>query len=242
MVQKALELEFDFLAVTDHVGIQEGPCTAIAECLAETRLVCMPGAELTSGTIHLLALGVQRRISPYQPLADQVAEVHREGGLAIAAHPFDETFKYTIDDLRSTGLDGMECGVGNEQVDQQQWQLASSFNLPCIYTSDAHKRKDLGKRYAACSVPINSLAGLIGIGGERVQDEPALHKVRWGWPPKRRPFCSLAARKDGHSGSQTALALQAILADGTFRRGDNVYQVSSRAPRLGSFELASNIT
>jgi len=58
MVQRAIELHLDFIAITDHVGISEREChnASIVKCKAETRLLCIPGAELTA-RLHLLAIG-----------------------------------------------------------------------------------------------------------------------------------------------------------------------------------------
>ena len=161
MAQRAIDLHFDFIAITDHVGIAERDChnESLIKCAAETRLVCFPGAELTA-RLHLLAIGIHQRIDPKLPLNAWVAEIHRQGGLAIAAHPYDPRWKYTEDELYHSGLDAMECARGKPADNQLQWQLSDRFNLPCVYNSDAHYRKDLGWRYNVCSVPIKSLADL----------------------------------------------------------------------------------
>lgn len=162
MIQKALELQLDFIAVTDHDGIPQGNCTfsTFAKCQAETRLVCIPSAEQSARTFHLLAIGIQNRFSALQPLALQVEEIHRQGGLAIAAHPYDKTWKYTEDQLVRSGLDAMECARGTREENQQQLVLSDKYNIPCAYNSDAHKTDDLGKQYNVCSVPIKSVADL----------------------------------------------------------------------------------
>ena len=43
--------------------------------------------EVTTDRFHLIALGVEERVSPYGDLGPIVDEVHRQGGIAIAAHP-----------------------------------------------------------------------------------------------------------------------------------------------------------
>jgi predicted metal-dependent phosphoesterase TrpH len=163
MVQKALELQLDFIAVTDHVGYAEGSCVSetIAKCQAETRLLCIPSTEQTTATFHLLAIGIQSRFGAFQqPLVAQVEEIHRQGGLAIAAHPYDKTRNFTENQLLHSGLDAMECARGTREQNQQQWQLSEQYNIPCVYNSDAHKKDDLGKQYNVCSVPINTVADL----------------------------------------------------------------------------------
>jgi len=161
MVQKAIELHLDFIAITDHVGISERDChnASIVKCEAETRLLCLPGAELTA-RLHLLAIGIHQRIDPKLPLNAWVEEIHRQGGLAIAAHPYDKRWKYTEDELYHSALDAMECARGTPGENQLQWQLSDRYNLPCVYNSDAHYQRDVGWRYNVCSVPIHSVADL----------------------------------------------------------------------------------
>ncbi len=161
IIQKALELEFDFIAITDHYAFSNENCIPVIQmCQVETRLLCIPGAEVfvrSPALPHLLALGIQSNISPASLVA-YVEEIHQQGGLAIAAHPSDPL--YTDDELYHSGLDAMECARGSQEYDQRQWELSEEYNLPCVYNSDAHTLGDMGRRYTVCTVPINSIADL----------------------------------------------------------------------------------
>jgi hypothetical protein len=161
MVQQALALHLDFIAITDHVGIAEREChnEAIIKCNAETRLLCFPGAEM-SARLHLLAIGIHQRIDPNLPLSGWVQEIHQQGGLAIAAHPYDSRWKYSEDELYRSDLDAMECARGTPEENVLQQNLSVQYNLPCVYNSDAHYKKDVGWRHNVCTVPIESLADL----------------------------------------------------------------------------------
>lgn len=158
----ALELEFDFIAITDHYAFSHEDCIpVIQKCQVESRLLCIPGAEVFVRSLtlpHLLAVGIQRNI-PQASLEAYVEEIHRQGGLAIAAHPSDPL--YTDDELYHSGLDAMECGRGSYEYDQRQWELSEEYNLPCVYNSDAHAPVEMGRRYTICSVPIKSIANLM---------------------------------------------------------------------------------
>jgi hypothetical protein len=166
MVQEALELGFDFIAITDYVALYADNCIEeIQKCRAETRLLCIPGSEQaamgeTESLIHLVAIGIERGIDFLLPLGAQVQEIHRQGGLAIAAHPYSAAASYTEDELLHSGLDAMECARGTAAQNQRQWELSEEYDLPCVYVSDAHRVSDLGQMYTVCSVPINSLADL----------------------------------------------------------------------------------
>jgi hypothetical protein len=171
MLQEALELDFDFLAMTDHYGINtETRAESFIKCGSETRLFCIPGAELFAGPqpLHLLALGITEGISPSLTLQEQLEEIHRQGGLAIAAHPDRSGHRYTTEELYYSAFDAMECARGSEAYNLEQLILSEQYNLPCAYNSDAHERDELGNRYTICSVPINHLADLKAawIGGK----------------------------------------------------------------------------
>ena len=45
------------------------------------------GEEIVAPTYHLLAVGIENNVSWKQSAASAIAEVHRQGGVAIAAHP-----------------------------------------------------------------------------------------------------------------------------------------------------------
>jgi hypothetical protein len=161
MLQKALDLGFDFLAITDHYGISDATrAESSIKCRAELRLFCIPGEELFAGPKphHLLALGTSEEISPILTLQEQVDEIHRQGGLAVAAHPARPG--YSTEELYDSGFDAMECARGSEAYNLEQLVLAEKHRLPCTYNSDAHEQSELGSRYTVCSVPINSLVDL----------------------------------------------------------------------------------
>lgn len=127
MVEQALKANLSFMAITDH-HIDSAICREILnKCSAETRLLCLPGMEV-SGRVHLLAIGIERSIDANLPLPTQVAEIHNQGGIAIAAHPFAPKWLYSRDDFES-GLDAIEC----------PWEITTPpVDHPCVYDSDSH--------------------------------------------------------------------------------------------------------
>jgi hypothetical protein len=146
MITAALKLNFKFIAITDHRICPE----IISKCLAETRIYCIPGQEVTSNRTHLLAINVTKSINPYQPIDKQVSEIHAQGGLAIAAHPYVEKFKYTTVELTNSGIDAMECTITPDEA----------HPLPCIFTSDAHRASALDYKFLSCPSPINTFSDL----------------------------------------------------------------------------------
>ncbi|GAP15664.1 predicted metal-dependent phosphoesterase [Longilinea arvoryzae] len=155
MVQGALDLGLDLIAITDHIV-----CPDVTQaCLNETRLVCIPGQEVSSDQ-HIVGLGVTQYISPGQPYADIVTAIHNQGGLAIAAHPYTRPWVFDEATLYGIGFDAMECWMSNAEDNQHQIELGAQNNIACTYDSDAHEVLDLGTRYMDCSVPIYNLSDL----------------------------------------------------------------------------------
>lgn len=162
MVQKALALRLDFIAITDHMGFGEGKCVEemLTRCQAETRLLCIPGAELTQISNHVVALGIYQRIGIWQDMKSLVEEIHDQGGLAVAAHPYSKNYPIPEEALLHSGFDAMECRQGATEQDVRQRQLSAQYHIPCLYDSDAHNIRLLGEVSNVCRMPINSLEDL----------------------------------------------------------------------------------
>ncbi|MBD3315019.1 MAG: phosphotransferase [Chitinivibrionales bacterium] len=55
----------------------------------EYGMLVIPGAEITNNTAgyHILSIDIKSYIEPNQSVEDIVAEIHRQGGVAVAPHP-----------------------------------------------------------------------------------------------------------------------------------------------------------
>lgn len=156
MIQTALAFGIDLIAMTDHVW-----CEDVAEaCRNETRLVCLPGQEV-SPEKHILGIGLTGPVSAQQSYADIVAAIHAQGGLAIAAHPFLLPWRFDENELVNIGVDAMECWRSSyPEDDQRQQELTAQYGIPCVHNSDAHEIFDIGTRYMECSMEIHNLSEL----------------------------------------------------------------------------------
>jgi len=146
MIDEAVKLGFSFVALTDHTLCKENT----AKCAQETRILCIPGQEVTGDRIHLLALNSQQYVNQHMPLTKQVEKIHELEGLAIASHPNAKDFLYTDEELSNSGIDAMEC-TGNTNERRP---------LPCVWDSDAHNTHDLGWQYMSCAMKINNVEDL----------------------------------------------------------------------------------
>jgi hypothetical protein len=67
----------------------------------------IPGEELTSVGFHLAVVGITRPVPWRQPAAAVAAQAHEQGGIAIAAHPGQRSWRF-ISDADLLALDGVE--------------------------------------------------------------------------------------------------------------------------------------
>ena len=123
-IRAAARADLKFIIVTDH-----GDGTRAAD-LPDYRdgVLYVDAVEIGTGDGHLVALGLPK--TPY-PLAgdarDVVEDVHRFGGLAIAAHPGSTKGELQWTDW-STPIDGLEwLNADSEWRDERPWTLARAL-------------------------------------------------------------------------------------------------------------------
>lgn len=166
MIQAALTAKLDFIAITDHKFCPE----VLSGCAGETRIKCFPGKEITIGQTHVLAIGITKNIGYNTSLTDIVKEIHRQGGIAIAAHPNVERFYYLDSELTGSGFDAQEC-TGDYKERRP---------LPCIYNSDAHKTGDLAWQLNSCNIKVESIVEL----KENILTKKCFRSIRFIISPK----------------------------------------------------------
>jgi hypothetical protein len=171
MVQKALSLKFSFIAITDHCYGCSALCEdVIRQCRDERRLLCIPSLEVT-GKTHLLAIGIQSSIDKRLPVKKQVEEIHRQGGIAIAAHPFRSTAIYAESELFETGLDAIECKGIPADKRAAFFDKIRAHAIPCVSNSDAHNVDMMAASWIMCDGEIRSFDDL----------KAAMKEKRCGW-------------------------------------------------------------
>jgi len=90
LIEHASRLPLDVIAVTDHDTI-DGALRAAEYAAKRTRIQVIIGEEVSSRDGHIVALYLERRIQPGLSAAATIHEIHDQGGIAIAAHPFWRT-------------------------------------------------------------------------------------------------------------------------------------------------------
>ena len=114
---EAARAGLDVIAVTNHNQSFTGRlANRIGE--ADDGPLMLAGEEITNPQYHLIAVGIERTVNGAQLSAvEAIAEVHAQGGVAIAAHPSPRFHAYD-DDATVALLDGAEAMHADVHRDQ----------------------------------------------------------------------------------------------------------------------------
>lgn len=105
LVRQVERRGLDVAAVTEHNTTLAGRIARFYAELTGGPLILV-GEEVTTGSYHLIAVGIEQTVSPNQPVAEVVADIHAQGGVAIGAHPV-KRFQPGLAPVRHD-LDGLE--------------------------------------------------------------------------------------------------------------------------------------
>ena len=109
------------------------------------------GEEITAPAFHLIAVGLNERVTWRKSPSEAIQEIHRQGGVAIAGHPRRKYWAAFDDVIRE--LDGAEVmhpmayasgERGKELRDFYRRAEASGHNLTAVGSSDYHWFNSLG--------------------------------------------------------------------------------------------------
>lgn len=154
--------ELRVVAVTDHdtiVGALEARRLASA-----FGVEVVVGEEVSTAEGHLLALFIHEWLPPGRPAAETIAAVHAQGGLCVAAHPYD----WAVPSLGQQGLQQRCSGTGRgewpldgaevlnasltwprSQANLHAQQVAAELGLATIGGSDSHSLATVGRGYTS---------------------------------------------------------------------------------------------
>src|SRR3972149_169791 len=105
------ETDLDVIAVTDHDDLR-GALEAREVCArGRYRFQVITGMEVTAIEGHIIALWVEEPLPSLRPVEEVLEAVHRQGGLAVAAHPLSwltrSLGQKALDRLAASGRDSV---------------------------------------------------------------------------------------------------------------------------------------
>ena len=112
--REAARAGLDVIAVTNHNQVFTGRLARWVSSRSEGPIM-IAGQEITNPGYHMIGAGLDQRINANQPVASAAADVHAQGGVAIAAHPGPRFHGYAGDEaVRS--VDGTEVAHAGAQL------------------------------------------------------------------------------------------------------------------------------
>ena len=140
LVLEARRQGLDAIAINGHSQVSD---SKVGAWFARTfgGVTVLTGEEVVAPGHHVIAIGVTSVVDRHLSVADQVDEIHRQGGAAIAAHP-DRHFWPGFDKKAIEKLDGAEVchpiifGDAESRKDLEDFSAGGS--LAAIGSSDFH--------------------------------------------------------------------------------------------------------
>ncbi len=145
IIRRAEAAGLDAIAITDH-DTTEGALVALT---IPTRLVIIPGIEISTRQGHLLALGVTEKIPPGLDVMETIKLGHQKGAVLILPHPYHVWRHGVGRKIRSAiyAVDAIEVFnsryiVGSANL--KAARMARRIGKPCVGGSDAHHARYVG--------------------------------------------------------------------------------------------------
>ncbi len=154
IVKQAHAVGLDGLAITDH-----NTTDAFFEAQDVVQdigldLTIIPGVEVSTIEGHLIALGVETPPPSRMPFNDTADLVHKNGGIAVAPHPF-KLFRNGVGSLKGRRLDAVEVFNSRSLIGFANYfagRSAARLHLGVTGGSDAHSVEMVGVAYTDVDV------------------------------------------------------------------------------------------
>ncbi len=150
--------DLDIIAITDHNKIKGAK--EASKLSRNYRISVIIGEEILTKEGEILALFIKEKIKPFKNVTDTIREIHSQGGLAIAPHPFSwvnpsiplkTLYKISNGISRECRLDAIEilnASLSGKTGYQKRKRLNTKvFTLPEVASSDSHYAKNIGCAY-----------------------------------------------------------------------------------------------
>lgn len=168
LARTAAQRGLTHLAITDHERIDGALAARAAVAELGLPLTIIVGEEIRTADGDLVALFLERPVTPGQPALQTIAAIREQGGLVGIPHPYDRFRGSLLRDARLERIvpevDWIEThnarvAVGNGNV--RAAELAHEAGKPGIGVSDAHSAFEVGVAYTAFERDPSTPGGLL---------------------------------------------------------------------------------
>ncbi|MEA1993557.1 MAG: PHP domain-containing protein [Euryarchaeota archaeon] len=146
IIKQAVKVGLDSIAITDHDtlnGFLNGKKYA-----KEVEFDLVPGMEISSKEGHILGLYIGEEVPKGLSAEETLELIHAQGGLAIAAHPYDLLRNGVGDIVKKLDFDGIEILNGrNYFVNGRAKKVAKTLDIATTGGSDGHIIDEVGNCY-----------------------------------------------------------------------------------------------
>lgn len=198
--------DLDVIAVTDHDTIEGALRAQEYASQSRARVHVIVGEEVSTAQGHVLGLFLHKVVVPGQSAAATVYDIHCQGGIAVAAHPFWRTQKMSRRfggvvhgvgwlaaelDFDAVEVENSTPGLGFANILAER--LAVATGMARVGGSDAHIVEAVGR--ALTSFPGRTpkalrsalQKGLTGSRKQRYDSATLLRYLAWGFHHDRMP-------------------------------------------------------
>jgi predicted metal-dependent phosphoesterase TrpH len=156
-------LNVDGIVITDHDEINGAK---IAQRYAQAYDVqVFLGIEVSTLDGQLLAYGIDEKLPLGLRAIDAIKDVHKEGGVIVAPHPFRNASGSLGDMVYTLGnvLDGVEVAnaVDSKTAKDQARSAAQQLTLAMTGGSDAHSLEWIGRVGTKFDAPVESIDDIV---------------------------------------------------------------------------------
>jgi predicted metal-dependent phosphoesterase TrpH len=145
IIRRAEIVGLDAIAITDHDTI-EGARAALE---ISTRVVIIPGIEISTKQGHLIAIGALTEFPKGLDVLETIAIAREGGALLILPHPFHMWrhgvglhFKNALSSVDAVEVFNSRYIVGS--ANRRAAKFAKKLGKPCVGGSDAHNARYIG--------------------------------------------------------------------------------------------------
>ncbi|MDD1719157.1 MAG: PHP domain-containing protein [Methanoregulaceae archaeon] len=145
VLARAEEVGIDVVAITDHDTV-DGAKEALGR---KSKVVIIPGLEISTRQGHLIALGITETIPAGMDVLDTIALARSKGAVLILPHPFHMWRHGVARRYRDALLEVDAIEVFNSRyivgsANRKAARAARRIGKPCVGGSDAHNARYLG--------------------------------------------------------------------------------------------------
>ena len=167
IIEEAVSKGLDGVCFTEHHTISAS--LPVETLKVPKGFYLFRGMEISTTSGHLLIYGLRDDSwnvwsrSQYLDVEKVMTNVHKLGGICIAAHPFRGHDSFGNAVLSLEGLDAIEThnGLNSQQENIQALMAAKKRHLPSIGGSDCHTKTRVGMAYTEFNHTVQSMEELI---------------------------------------------------------------------------------